>query len=56
MIYLPGSVKEIGKNAFSGCRNLTSVNFAGSAGKWNKIAFADGNGALSGVVCGSKPQ
>lgn len=53
-VYLPSSLTAVGKNAFYGCRNLTSVNFAGSAGKWNKISFADGNGALSGVSCNTK--
>lgn len=55
VVYLPASLTAVGKNAFYGCRNLTSVNFGGSAGKWNKISFADGNGSLSGVSCNTKP-
>lgn len=55
VLYLPASLGSVGKAAFGNCPNLTSVNFGGSAGKWNKINIASGNTALGSVVCGSKP-
>ena len=34
---LPASLKRIGENAFADCRDLTLINFAGTAAEWEEI-------------------
>ena len=34
---LPVSLKTIGENAFADCRDLTVINFAGTAAEWGKV-------------------
>lgn len=43
-VTIPGSVTEIGANAFAGCTNLTSVNYIG--GDWSKLTIQSGNPAV----------
>ncbi len=38
---LPASLKEVGAAAFKACRSLYEVRFAGNAGDWVSIQFAD---------------
>lgn len=40
---IPDSVTEIGANAFAGCTNLTSVNYAGD---WSNLTIQSGNPAV----------
>ena len=42
-VTIPASVTEIGSNAFAGCTNLTSVNYAGD---WSKLTIQSGNPAV----------
>ena len=42
-VTIPDSVTEIGANAFAGCTNLTSVNYAGD---WSKLTIQSGNPAV----------
>lgn len=42
-VTIPASVTEIGANAFAGCTNLTSVNYAGD---WSKLTIQSGNPAV----------
>lgn len=42
-VTIPGSVTEIGANAFAGCTNLTSVNYAGD---WSNLTIQSGNPAV----------
>ena len=42
-VTIPDSVTEIGSNAFAGCTNLTSVNYAGD---WSKLTIQSGNPAV----------
>lgn len=40
---IPANVTEIGSNAFAGCTNLTSVNYAGD---WSNLTIQSGNPAV----------
>lgn len=40
---IPANVTEIGANAFAGCTNLTSVNYAGD---WSNLTIQSGNPAV----------
>ena len=42
-VTIPASVTEIGSNAFAGCTNLTSVNYAGD---WSNLTIQSGNPAV----------
>lgn len=42
-VTIPDSVTEIGSNAFAGCTNLTSVNYAGD---WSNLTIQSGNPAV----------
>lgn len=42
-VTIPDSVTEIGANAFAGCTNLTSVNYAGD---WSNLTIQSGNPAV----------
>lgn len=42
-VTIPGSVTEIGSNAFAGCTNLTSVHYAGD---WSNLTIQSGNPAV----------
>lgn len=42
-VTIPASVTEIGANAFAGCTNLTSVNYAGD---WSNLTIQSGNPAV----------
>lgn len=42
-VTIPGSVTEIGANAFADCTNLTSVNYAGD---WSNLTIQSGNPAV----------
>ena len=42
-VTIPASVTEIGSNAFAGCTNLTSVNYAGD---WSNLTIQSGNTAV----------
>lgn len=42
-VTIPASVTEIGANAFAGCTNLTSVNYAGN---WSNLTIQSGNPAV----------
>lgn len=42
-ITIPASVKKIGEDAFAGCKNLTTVNYLGTADQWAQITFANGD-------------
>ena len=42
-VTIPASVTEIGSNAFAGCTNLTSVNYAGD---WRNLTIQSGNPAV----------
>ena len=42
-VTIPASVTEIGSNAFAGCTNLTSVNYAGN---WSNLTIQSGNPAV----------
>ena len=42
-VTIPASVTEIDANAFAGCTNLTSVNYAGD---WSKLTIQSGNPAV----------
>ena len=42
-VTIPASVTEIGANAFAGCTNLTSVNYAGD---WSNLTIQSGNSAV----------
>ena len=44
---IPDSVTEIGANAFAGCTNLTSVNYAGD---WSNLTIQSGNPAVEDAV------
>lgn len=46
-VTIPASVTEIGSNAFAGCTNLTSVNYAGD---WSKLTIQSGNPAVQDAV------
>lgn len=46
-VTIPASVTEIGSNAFAGCTNLTSVNYAGD---WSKLTIQSGNPAVEDAV------
>lgn len=46
-VTIPGSVTEIGANAFAGCTNLTSVNYAGD---WSNLTIQSGNPAVEDAV------
>lgn len=46
-VTIPASVTEIGANAFAGCTNLTSVNYAGD---WSKLTIQSGNPAVEDAV------
>lgn len=46
-VTIPDSVTEIGANAFAGCTNLTSVNYAGD---WSKLTIQSGNPAVEDAV------
>lgn len=46
-VTIPDSVTEIGANAFAGCTNLTSVNYAGD---WRKLTIQSGNPAVEDAV------
>ena len=46
-VTIPDSVTEIGSNAFAGCTNLTSVNYAGD---WSKLTIQSGNPAVEDAV------
>lgn len=46
-VTIPGSVTEIGANAFAGCTNLTSVNYAGD---WRNLTIQSGNPAVEDAV------
>lgn len=48
-IDIPVSVLQIGRNAFSGCSVLSTVNYGGSASKFNQISIASGNECLTGA-------
>lgn len=42
-VTIPANVTEIGANAFAGCTNLTSVNYAGD---WSNLTIQSGNPAV----------
>ena len=42
-VTIPANVTEIGSNAFAGCTNLTSVNYAGD---WSNLTIQSGNPAV----------
>lgn len=42
-VTIPGSVTEIGANAFAGCTNLTSVTYGGD---WSNLTIQSGNPAV----------
>lgn len=44
---IPGSVTEIGANAFAGCTNLTSVTYGGD---WSNLTIQSGNPAVEDAV------
>ena len=46
-VTIPDSVTEIGANAFAGCTNLTSVNYAGD---WSNLTIQSGNPAVEDAV------
>lgn len=46
-VTIPASVTEIGSNAFAGCTNLTSVNYAGD---WSNLTIQSGNPAVEDAV------
>lgn len=46
-VTIPASVTEIGANAFAGCTNLTSVNYAGD---WSNLTIQSGNPAVEDAV------
>ena len=46
-VTIPGSVTEIGANAFAGCTNLTSVTYGGD---WSKLTIQSGNPAVEDAV------
>ena len=46
-VTIPASVTEIGANAFAGCTNLTSVNYAGD---WSNLTIQSGNPAVQDAV------
>lgn len=46
-VTIPASVTEIGANAFAGCTNLTSVNYAGD---WRNLTIQSGNPAVEDAV------
>ncbi len=45
-ISIPGTVKEIGRKAFSGCTSLTDVYFDGTEEQWNAITLGNNNDPL----------
>ncbi len=45
-VTLPVTLTEIGKDAFSGCQNITDVYYAGTEDIWKTIKVASGNDAL----------
>lgn len=46
-VTIPANVTEIGSNAFAGCTNLTSVNYAGD---WSNLTIQSGNPAVEDAV------
>lgn len=40
-LYLPNTLREVGKSAFLGCANLKDVYFSGTSSDWCKISFGD---------------
>lgn len=46
-VTIPGSVTEIGANAFAGCTNLTSVTYGGD---WSNLTIQSGNPAVEDAV------
>ncbi len=43
----PATVREIGKNAFSGCGSLAQVYYGGTEAQWWDVLLYGGNGALN---------
>ena len=48
-VTIPATVKEIGKDAFLNCDNITKVTFLGTKEEWEKVDIAEGNESLTTV-------
>lgn len=48
-VVIPVSVKEIGKDAFLNCNNITKVTFLGTKEEWKKVDIEEGNESLTKV-------
>ena len=57
-ITIPESVTSIGKNAFSGCTGLTTINYTGTEEQWNAInkGLYWNSGASFNVIYNYKPE
>lgn len=49
-ITIPSSVTSIGRLAFVGCKNLTTVNYTGESSQWSRITMGSGNTYLTGAT------
>lgn len=45
-VQIPVSINKIEKNAFSGCVNLTTVEYMGTEEEWDRIVIEEGNKCL----------
>lgn len=48
-VTIPASVTSIGEGAFRLCNKLSTVNYGGTANKWNAISIGDDNDNLTGA-------
>ena len=48
-VVIPVTVKEIGKDAFLNCDNITKVTFLGTKEEWEKVDIEKGNESLTKV-------
>ncbi|MCI8409348.1 MAG: leucine-rich repeat protein [Lachnospiraceae bacterium] len=48
-VVIPITVKEIGKDAFLNCNNITKVTFLGTKEEWGKVDIEEGNESLTTV-------
>lgn len=48
-VTIPASVTSIGEGAFRFCKKLSTVNYGGTANKWNAISIGNDNDHLTGA-------